>query len=188
MTPFLLDAMPVLIHALELYFDDQSESLWRFPAYTTGVATSYWARYLYKLPGSSQGLWDPKLNYPAKNEYIVSTVSTLRADWRPYVLLAIQPVLALVMFLCSTWLHTTPFSKGFGMVAIMSGTQRNDLKLLSGAAFSGELKRPVKLVISVNNDRCDQGEDQNSPIGKVQYNVDGISSSRKGLQKRILYS
>ncbi|KAI9830064.1 MAG: hypothetical protein M1819_005894 [Sarea resinae] len=189
MTPFPLDAMPVLIHALSPYFEGRNGSLWRLPAYTTSVATAYWARYLHMVPGSSQeGLWDSELNYPATNERIVSTISTLRDDWLLYGILAVQPVLALVIFMWSAALYSTPLGKGFGMVAIMSGVQRNSLDLLSGAAFSGELEKPVKLTISVEDDSNEQGGDQKSSMKRIQYEIGGILSSKKGLRKRTLYS
>jgi hypothetical protein len=88
------------------------------------------------------------LNYPPRDEYIESTTITLDATWSLYVLLAVQSVLTLLMFLFSTLLYHTPIGNGFGMVGIMSGIDKDSLNLLSGAAFSGDLEKPVKLNIS----------------------------------------
>lgn len=187
-TPFPLDAMPVMVHALSSYFEARSGSLWRLPAYTTSIATAFWSHYLYMFPGNSQqGLWDSELNYPPKNEYIISTVSAMRADWLLYALLAVQPVLALMILICSTVIYTTPIGKGFGIVAILSGIQRNSPNLLSGAAFSGELKRPVKLTISVYNEGSTEDRDQKSIAGGIRYEINGISSNTKPLKRKAIY-
>ncbi|KAF8847214.1 hypothetical protein BDZ45DRAFT_539676, partial [Acephala macrosclerotiorum] len=149
-TPFPLDALPVLVHSLTPYSADRNTSSWILPAFATSVATSYWSRWLFMLAGINQeGLWDSELNYSPMDEYIVSTTTTLDANWLLCLLLAVQPVLALLMFLLSALCYSMAIGNGFNMVAIMSGIEKDSLDLLSGAALSGGLERPVKLDISV---------------------------------------
>lgn len=44
--------------------------------------------------------------------------------------------------------YSTPLGREFGLVSILSGIDRGSLDSLAGAPFSGNLKVPVKLVIT----------------------------------------
>ncbi|KAH8754023.1 hypothetical protein BGZ57DRAFT_773581 [Hyaloscypha finlandica] len=170
LVPFPLDALPVLVHALTSYSADRSQSAWHLSVFVTAIATSYWARLAFMVPGQLQ---EGSLKYPPTHEYITSTTTTLDATWLLYFLLAFQPVLTLLMFLSTTLLYSSPIGKGFGLVAVLSGIDSNCLNLLSGAGFSGELKSPVKLNISVVNDTNDsEGNQRVSPTGRIEYTID----------------
>lgn len=91
------------------------------------------------------------------------------------------------MFLLATLLCSVPIGKGFGLVAVLSGINRDSLDLLSGAAFSGELERPVKLNISVINNANNAERDQQSQMGRIQYNIDGPSLGTERLQRGKTY-
>ena len=41
-------------------------------------------------------------------------------------------------------LYATPFSSGFGLIALLAGCWRDVFEVLRRAAFSGALKRPVR--------------------------------------------
>lgn len=169
--PFFLDALPVLNYALLPYAGHRNGSSWRMPAFATGVATSYWARWLYMLPNLELAdPWDSELNYPATEEHIEATKATLDAKWGLYVIFAVQPTLALLMFLFILLSYGTPIGGGFGMVAIMSAIDKGSLDLLSGAALSGELGRPVKLDISVENETPDPEKQPPEP-GRIRYTI-----------------
>jgi len=187
--PFPLDALPVLVHALTSYSVERNQSAWRLPAFVTAIATSYWARLAFMVPGQTQeGQFDSELNYPPTHEYITSTTTTLDATWLLYFLLAFQPVLTLFMFLSTTLFYSSPIGKGFGLVAVLSGIDSNCLDLLSGAGLSGKLKRPVKLNISVVNDINDgEGNQRVSPTGRIEYTIDRPSRRNNGIQKGKTY-
>jgi hypothetical protein len=187
--PFPLDALPVLGHALTSYSVERNQSAWRLPAFVTAIATSYWARLAFMVPGQMQeGQFDSELNYPPTHEYIISTTTTLDATWLLYFLLAFQPVLTLLMFLSTKLLYSSPIGKGFGLVAVLSGIDSDCLDLLSGAGFSGELKRPVKLNISVINDINDgEGNQRVSPTGRIEYTIDRPTRRNNGIQKGTTY-
>jgi hypothetical protein len=96
--------------------------------------------------------------------------------------------LTLLMFLSTTLLYSSPIGKGFGLVSVLSGIDSNCLNLLSGAGFSGELKRPVKLNISVVNDTNDgEGNQRVSPTGRIEYTIDRPSRRNTGIQKGKTY-
>ncbi|CZR69579.1 uncharacterized protein PAC_19479 [Phialocephala subalpina] len=188
--PFPLDTLPVLAHSIESYSADRKKSPWLLPAFATSVATSYWARWLFMLSGiKEEGEFDSELNYPPRDEYIESTTTTLDATWLLYVLLAVQPVLTLLMFLFSALLYHTPIGNGFGVVAIMSGIDKDSLNLLSGAAFSGDLEKPVKLNISVVNkaDDIDGKGIATSQLGQINYTIDGSSDDRQRIEQQRVY-
>jgi hypothetical protein len=81
-TPYPLDTMPVLVHSLLSYSDERNQSLWLLPAFATSMASAYWARLAYMLPGALyEYQYDSELNYPATDEFIASTTITLDASW-----------------------------------------------------------------------------------------------------------
>lgn len=179
-TPFPLDALPVLVQALRDYSRVRSQSPWLLPAVTTAVATSYWSRLAYMLPSAKQeGKYDSELNYLVPDELIESTTSTLEASWLLYFLLALQPGLTLFMFIATTLLYSSPVSKEFGMIAVLSGINKESLHLLSGASLSGTLNERVRLDISVV-DGVRMVEGKRSPYSCIEYTIDGSSQGKHG--------
>jgi hypothetical protein len=90
------------------------------------------------------------------------------------------------MFILAAIFYPAPFGRGFGIAAVLSGIKKDSLGLLSGAALSGELERPVRLDISVANDAQSTGN--TSQMGHIQYSIDGVSARGKGLRKGKVYS
>lgn len=152
--PYTLDALPVLGHTLDIYTGDGIVSPWRLPAYATSVATMYWARLAFEIGNGAIGEGDDTINYPADAEHITSTRSTLDAKWYLYLVLAIQPGLTVLAFIGVTLFYSSPFTSGFGMVAVLSGIDREDesLDIVKGAALSGELEERVTLGIRTSSD------------------------------------
>ncbi|PMD34198.1 hypothetical protein L207DRAFT_638743 [Hyaloscypha variabilis F] len=187
-TPFPIDTLSVLVHSLFSYAEERSNSSWLVPAFTTAVASAYWARFAYMLPGIMETAWVPssEYNYLATDELIIATTATLDASWLLYLLLAMQPVFTALMFILAAIFYTSPIGKGFGMTAVLSGVNKNSLGLLSGAALSGELERPVKLDISVANDI--RSNENTTQVGRIQYSIDGVSAEGEGLIKGEVYS
>lgn len=187
-TPFPIDTLSVLVHSLSGYAEERNESSWLVPAFTTAVASAYWARFVQMLSTIMEDSTVPlsEYNYPATDELIIAATATLDASWLLYLLLAMQPILTALMFILAATFYTSPIGKGFGLAAVLSGISKESLDLLSGAALSGELERPVRLDISVANDVQSTGK--SSQMGHIQYRIDGVSSKGKALRKGKVYS
>ena len=154
------------------------------PVWVAAVASTAWAELAYTDGPASwaadtpnnQNAWDttsfPTLKYQAPVS-MTKTIRTLRRDrWALYLVLAIQPILLLAFFLGRASLYSTPVSSKFGLVALLAGVSRDSLDVLRGAAFSGELTRPVRVRISTfDRDGDDEGPNNNGAAG-VDYELD----------------
>ncbi|KAM3087078.1 hypothetical protein ACMFMG_001188 [Clarireedia jacksonii] len=69
---------------------------------------------------------------------------------------------------------------------IMSGIDKDSLNLLSGAVFSGDLEKPVKLNISVVNkaDDIDGKGIATSQLGQINYTIEGSSDDRQRIEQQ----
>jgi hypothetical protein len=115
---------------------------------------------------------------PATDESILSIKSTLDANWLLYVVLCIQPILTLLMFLLTLLFHSTPVQKGFGLVAILAGVDRDSLDIVQGAALTGELVKPVTMDIVVRKTENEDTKNQFEPgVEYIQY-ILGIKSRK----------
>lgn len=61
-----------------------------------------------------------------------------------------QPGILLVKMLLCLWLHSMSIGRGFGILAILAGIDRDNLAMLSGAALSGDVQRAIALDIAVS--------------------------------------
>ncbi|KAL8653620.1 MAG: hypothetical protein Q9226_003772 [Calogaya cf. arnoldii] len=90
---------------------------------------------------------DAGLVYPV-NDSAVYIRPTLRKSAVLYLVLGIQPLLiVIILILIALVFYSTPVDKGFGLISILSGIDRQSLDVLAGATLSGELKKTVKLVM-----------------------------------------
>ncbi|MCJ1335508.1 hypothetical protein MMC09_000779 [Bachmanniomyces sp. S44760] len=205
--PFWLDALPVLVHSLVQYSTTpQNHSIWKFPTFATEVATMYWARMIWiRNSNSPEFRASQDLYYQAGDETISSTRSTLKADWLLYLVLAIQPILTLLMFIAMTSFYSTPIGKGFGLVSILAGVQRDSLDVLKGSELSGEVGKPIRMAIQVIDDDDDddnhKNQQQEAQLGqseherrRIQYFIGdnqttslSLGSGRSKLAKRKIY-
>lgn len=178
--PYTLDALPVLGHTLDIYTGDGIKSPWRLPAYATSVATMYWARLAFEIGNGAIGGGDDTINYPAVAEHVTSTRPTLDTKWYLYLVLAIQPGLVLLAFTGVTFFYSSPFTSGFGMVAILSGIDREDdgLDSVKGAALSGELKKRVTLGIKTSSDGAK---------GYLRYTINPDSKGKARVKMGTVY-
>lgn len=170
-----------------------NQSLWMMPYMSISVATMLWSRITTLMPTtfdsetfnkSSQG-WLSENNTAltqeeasifyavGKDEQIITyNRPTLhKAPWL-YLVLGVQPVLLLVILGLIALFHSVPLGKGFGLISILSGIQSQSLNKLRGASLSGELKQPIKLAMSPN-------QDNDAGLNYIQY--DFVTSS-KGMQ------
>lgn len=151
--------MSSLVEFLGPFATTRNNSVWTGRYFATATATMLYSRITMRDSASNAARpddWDLRfkgrtisdlgLIYPV-NETATYTRPTLRRSGALYFVLAIQPVLTvLVLILLAAW-HSTPVGKNFGLISILSGTDRRNLDLLHGAALSGELAKRVQLVL-----------------------------------------
>ena len=89
------------------------------------------------------------------------------------------------MFLMSILLYSTPLSKNFGLVAVLSGIDKESLGSIPGAGLSGELEGPIKLRISVVHNEGSAGIANET--SRIQYRVGGPPEISKGLARGKVY-
>ena len=155
--------IPMLVEYLEAFSDLRNNSHWLLPTFTTAVASMYWSRatamngYHPDLGNIPQYYSDPgtfnttsQLNqvYYAVDDRLVSIHRTMNTSRLLYFAFALQPILTSIIFVASAWMKRTPIVRGFGLVAILAGVRKETLKLLEGASYSGELKKPLTIEIA----------------------------------------
>lgn len=153
--------MPTLSEFLGAFATERNSSEWLYPTFTTAVAAMYWSRITALISHYSWGpdkSFDPTEDpyrikrsevYHHVNDHIVSTRITMNLSWILYLVVAFQPVLAVILFVTALTFYQTPMDGGFSMVAVLSGVRKESLKLLEGASLSGRLSRPVRMKIAV---------------------------------------
>ncbi len=197
--PFSLDALPVLRYNLESYVTLRVNSTWQLPTYAISVASMYWARltFLAQEP-LSWGYCTNAVNvsYAVDSETVTSTRTTLNARWLLYIVLALQPLLTCITFLLVTLFYYSPIDKGFGMIAVLSGVNKDSLDLVRGAALSGELSKSVKLGIEVDDvddvddisiNRGDIALRNHGSIGRIAYTLGQRSQKTRPLERGKKY-
>ncbi|KAL9102775.1 MAG: hypothetical protein Q9163_002093 [Psora crenata] len=183
--PFYLDALPLMYNTLRDYspLGPRNASHWRMPTIVTSVATMYWARSTYTNRYLTADYMDnPELYYPATNETLSSTNASLNARWPLYLVLCLQPILTISMFFFATYLYDTPIDIGFGLVAILSGIDKDGLDVLNGAALSGKLTRPVTLNVAVLVDA-----NEGMTRGRIRYSIGHERRAKDKLKRGVKY-
>lgn len=189
---------PSLMEMLTTFVGNDSDEFrgnksdWMQPYMAISVATMLWSRIttLQVAPFSSETFNrsslarisqnDTQLDheeasviYPIdEDDYtVLYNRHTLQKSPWLYLVLAIQPALLIVMLGLIALYHSIPLGKGFGMISILSGIEHRSLNGLGGASLSGELKKPVKLIMSPKH-----GSGTNS----IRYEVDTSSQEMQG--------
>lgn len=104
------------------------------------------------------------------------TRPTLKKSPWLYLVFAFQPLLTLIILGMTATLYSTPLSRGFGLISILSGVDPQSLDSLIGASFSGVLAKPVKLNITPVYD---------GPGGSIKYRVTPTSEQSRHNEKLI---
>ena len=140
-------------------------SHWALPTHVVTIASLFESSvasaggFVHLQPdGPLWNIWNLSSDseFPYNETYLVANTSlhrqvpTLRADAWFYVILWVQPVMTIIAFLATMFLYETPISRGFGLVSILAGVERDSLDVLAGATLSGELEKPVKLTIDTS--------------------------------------
>lgn len=142
---FTVAPQPSLPHIFWRFVVLQKDSPWLVPTYAVTTATHYWARGVYMVDENQL----PGYSYTGVDETILSSRRTLDAVPGLFVCLVIQPVITVVAFFTKAAI-AVPLGGGFGLIAVLAGIKRSTLDVLGGAGFSGQLKRPVRLDILLN--------------------------------------
>lgn len=139
----------------------RNASSWLVPTNAAVVAAAFQAivagseGFVPIQPGGEIWLGQNVTGYLNETYYETETTSidvpTLRADWKLYVILALQPAATvLVLFFAGFGLYHTPVSRDFGLVTLVAGVDGKSVGLIRGAGFSGKVQRPVGVGIMVS--------------------------------------
>ncbi|KAL8754928.1 MAG: hypothetical protein Q9199_003990 [Rusavskia elegans] len=186
--------MSTLVEFLGPFATARNGSEWAGPSMAIGVAAMVWSKITVLNSPISQ---DESFRAPkelarltadeagllyAVNDTAMYIRPTLRKSGLLYLLLAVQPALVIIVLGLMAVLRSTPLDRGFGLVSILSGIDRDSLDSLAGAALSGELNRNVKLIIRPTHEDAQ---------GQVKYHVAPVSSTaavrNEGLTPKIIY-
>ena len=150
------------------------------------VASMLWARITSAHgPERGQNGAYPSASYNIDGDKIITerVVQTVhRSPWLMFIMV-IQPVLTILAVLGKAVLHTSPISENFGIISLLAGaTGGSNSQSLQGAAFSGTLKRDVKIAFKVRNKISESAYD------RLEVDVDVGSQERSAkLHPRTLY-
>ena len=187
---------PMLAEYLGPFAIQRAHSQWLLPTFAVVTASMYNSRVAesggevaIQSAGSLDQLLvnDPSFNGTYIERYflnntLVLEVPTLRPAGTLYFVLVIQPILTLAAFVAVTMLYETPISRGFGLVSILAGVDRNSLNVLDGATFSGEVGNAVGLRINVKREEVDNERSSQ----RVEYVV-GESGFNGWIKRRNRY-
>lgn len=162
---------------------------WTEPSFVNAIAAMYWSAFAmqdgFAAPRSfTDGFTNVDMDLAQQQEVyyevadtVLSNTPALRSDWLLYLVLALQPFLMLVALGWTMAEYKLPLSDGFGLIAILSGVNRSNLDVLSGASLSGKLARPVPMRIAVK----DRGS-------SIRYQIDRSSHGMGQIQSDQVYS
>lgn len=139
-----------------------NQSSWFSPTMATSVVAMVWSRVsgLDAVAQFDPSDWNPEnstinngtkgiytgIVYPS-NHTMLYIRPTLRKTGLLYLVLLIQPLLTVMTILLIMGFYTTPIDRGFGLVSILSGVDRQSLDNVAGAGLPGNLARPVQLIV-----------------------------------------
>lgn len=104
--------------------------------------------------------------YQSQGTYI-KTTPTLKRSPLLAVVLAVNPtILALALLVRVIFLSKAPISKNFGTVALLAGIDKGSLDIVRGAAYSGKIKRDIRVRFSASStDEKQRSENSQSSKG-----------------------
>ena len=126
--------------------------------------------------------------YPKTPQEIQKThtaVTLKRSGWLIF-LLAINPIIVILTIGFKSFLYSIPVSDGFGLVSLLSGVEKESLRLLGGAGLSGTLGDDVYVRFVVGND---EGTD-NTVRARVRVLLEKVASSERSgkIDRKTVYS
>jgi hypothetical protein len=164
LSPYPLDTLPMLSNTIGYVELRDPSSPVRMPTYVTSIVMSYWARAAFMIPLMNRKIPDT-IYEPIGQEKMKWTKLTLKNEWWLYVVLSIQPGIAVVAIIARYALRKTPIGTGFGSIALLAGADNISIGLLDGAAFSGKLQAPVTLKVNPNKLQVNP----NTKLESIQY-------------------
>lgn len=184
-----------LLDFMAPFQDARNSSVWARPTMAMSVASAYWSRIAVILgPGSPHWLGNNSFAGALARQNLTSHTTTdgllyngaatitstrpaLQQSGLLYAALLLQPVTILIVTSVNMFWRRVPIGRGFGLTSILAGVEQSSLPLLSGAGYSGELKKAVHLGIT----------SQMSQEGKAGVGYQ-LSTSRPSKPKSMLHS
>jgi hypothetical protein len=86
------------------------------------------------------------------SDFAMTTVATLHKSLVLELIIAIHPILVLLLTFGKGLLaKKSPATDGFGIVALLAGTENESKRVLKGAEVSGKLRQPVRVIFEGND-------------------------------------
>ena len=182
--------VPSFVEYLAPFSAARQQSVWLIPTFTTVVNGVFWSRVLSlnHVDGCGPNKSIPSDSNPNDilltdlcyhiDDYVLAARPAMNTSPWLFIALSIQPALTIIFLFASLSMYSTPLDGGFGMVALLAGVRTKTLKLLQGASFSGELKKPLRVGIAVQDYVTDEGHiiprneyilGDDSPNGRLPY-------------------
>jgi hypothetical protein len=188
--------LPLLTEFLGPFGTYRKDSHWKVPSFAVATASMYTSRIASAngVVDIQPGGWlygiDPMFNtadgvynetYFVDEGVLSFEVPTLRVEAGLYFVLAVQPVLTVIAFLVTIVLYGVPINRGFGMVSVLAGVEKESLALLRGAAFSGTVDRDIGMKVRL------QTWERAVDTGKVSYTL-GASGCNGKVKRKYRYA
>jgi hypothetical protein len=156
------------------YLRYPGRTLVMLPMWVAVVNSMVWSRIMSLSGVGDLGFgseW-PELAY-STTDTVTWSVPTLQPKPLLFLVLAIQPLLLTVASFSTFLLYSTPVSEKFGLTALLAGVSEESREVLRGAAFSGQLKRPVSVKIVTGKSSGTAPSNAVSAFDSVEYVLDG---------------
>ena len=121
--------------------------------------------------------------YTVNDETALSKRHMLDDQGILYPMLLVQPVLVIIMVIVTIFFYGTPVDKGFRLVSLLVGVEKDSVDILQGAALSGSLQRPVSIDFMIM-----EGEIMESKGGQLRYSLEEEAHEKPKLERRVRYS
>ena len=170
--------MQALAEFLGPFANWRNESAWESSYYATATAAMLWSRMTtqdsaeraftqedytpsQKYDDKTYSLEDLGIIYPVHEKVRYIRPSLASSPWL-FLILGIQPVLTVITLVLRILMTSVPLERTFGLVAILSGINRDTIGSVKGASLSGKLRQDVQLIMTP---RHDQG------TNSIEYNL-----------------
>ena len=194
MPVFYMDSLAAFMDQFSI---PRNGSVWVSPYMATSMAAMLWSRITVLDSAANleethaAPIWTSNslLNLSYEDAGLIYAVPDTTRYIRPtlqkpgllYFVLALQPILTALIRAFTMMFYSTPISKGFGLISILSGINRSSLDGLASAALSGELDKSVKLTMQPIHD---------NGRGVIEYHVSDTAHAPVGnssLARNVVY-
>lgn len=163
------------------------------------VGAMLWARLLSlngpeNAPDANFERYASLTTYSSQPRNVHAEVGALRRHWALYAIILVYPAMTLTAIVAKALcLWHSPIGEGFGIISLLAGIDPQTLDILTGAALSGKLSRPVSMgisVISTTSSRSLATDEGKKYLGcsSLQYRLGGTATTTASNTGRLRHS